>query len=171
MAAEDVLLDALVDQHARIRDLARAAVAAPPAARADACARLARYVAVHAAAERVALNPPGHDTAGAARAEAALVATIERLDDLGAHRGSSTVQLGLLADVLVRHTRAGEDEAVPRFVAARDDFDLRWAATALDAVEDLVAETGPTAEVPDAAGVRHQLRAAREAVLRRVRHR
>ncbi|MGG5258295.1 hypothetical protein [Phycicoccus avicenniae] len=168
MTVEDRLVGALVDQHAQLRDLLRAAARARAGQRAEAVERLLRVVAVHVAAERVALTPPGESTSG--RPEQDLVTAVELLEDLGAHGATSTVRLGVVAAALVRHARHGEEETVPRYVATHDEFDIRWAATALGSVPDLVAEVGPAAAVPVGVSFRQQLRAALDAVREALRH-
>ncbi|QIM21888.1 hypothetical protein G7075_13395 [Phycicoccus sp. HDW14] len=170
MTAQDALVRALVDQHVRIRELTRGLVRAGPDARPDALDRLVRLVAVHCAAERVALAPPGEPPPENSPVDRDLVTALEGLDDVGAERPSSTVHVGLVAAALVRHAAAGERDTVPRFVATHDQFDIRWAATALEAVDALVADDGPTAAVPVEAGFRHQLRAAQDAVTEALRH-
>lgn len=171
MTAQDVLVDVLVDQHTRIRELARGVARVGPDARPDALDRLVRLVAVHCAAERVALAPPGEPPPETPPADRDLVTALEGLDDVGAQRPASTVHLGLVAAALVRHAASGERDAVPRFVATHDDFDIRWAATALETVDALVADEGSAAAVPVGAGFRHQLRAAQDAVTEALRHR
>jgi hemerythrin HHE cation binding domain-containing protein len=166
MTVEDTLVDAVLDQHARMRELVRAVAHAGPEEREVALDRLLRFVAVHAAAERVAFSPPGDEPASdVAGADRDLLQAVERVDDLGTDSRSFTVQLGLVAAALVRHSRAGEEEALPRFAATHDEFDLRRATAALGAVDPLVGDVGSAAAVPHGAGFGHQLRAARAAVL------
>ncbi len=163
-AAARALVDAVVEQHARLRTLLQAAARAPEADRDDALATASRLLAVHLAAEAVALE--GSRGSPRTRREAqALSGAIERLDDLGTACPTYRVQLGLVAAEVARHVRAGEAEVLPRFVATRDDEEVARAAELLREVEPLAADRSPEALVPVDAGFAHQLRAARTALL------
>ncbi len=157
-------MDAVVDQHARLRTLLQAAARAPEADRDVACEAALRHLAVHVVAEAVAL----HGARGSPRARQevqALTGAVERLDDLGTRCPTYRVQLGLVAAEVARHVRAGETEVLPRFVAARDDEEIVRAVEVLRDAEQLTADDAPDALVPVDAGFAHQLRAARTALL------
>lgn len=163
-AAAGALVDAVVEQHARLRMLLQAAARAPEAERDAACATALRHLAVHVVAEAVALDG-GRGTPRTRREATALTGVVEQLHDLGTACPTYRVQLGLVAAEVARHVRVGEGEVLPRFVATRDDEEVVRAVEVLRDAERLTADHAPDALVPDDAGFAHQLRAAREALL------
>lgn len=163
-AAAGALVDAVVDQHARLRTLLQAAARAPEAERDVACATALRHLAVHVVAEAEALD--GVRATPRTRQEAqALTGVVERLHDLGTACPTYRVQLGLVAAEVARHVRVSEVEVLPRYVATRDDEEVVRAVDVLRDAERLAADRTPSALVPEHAGFAHQLRAARAALL------
>lgn len=160
-ASVEALVHAVVDAHLRIRDLVRGLAHAKAGGRVEPGARLIGRLAVHLAAERVALDPPGSPySAALVEHERALTEAVERLDDLGPDGRSFAVPLGLLADALVRHVDAVERDVLPRFAASHDDADLRRAVEVLgmvDAVDAAEASSAPRELV----GFGHRLRELR----------
>lgn len=160
--AAGALVDAVVDQHDRLRVLLQAAARAPEDERDAACATALRHLAVHVVAEAVALDGArGTRTRQEARA---MTGAVERLHDLGTACPTYHVQLGLIAAEIARHVRAGEAEVLPGFVATRDEEDLVRAVEVLREGERLAADRAPDALVPGDAGFAHQLREARAAL-------
>lgn len=165
MTGEQALVLAVVDQHLRLRRLARAAVLAPEPEREAACSLLLRDLALHTAAEGVLLEGD-RPTPRAVREARELTEAAERLEDLGTSGPGYGVRLGLLTAGVVRHVEAVEHDLLPRVAAARDDEELVRAAELLTAA----ADPGWAPDVGDPPSFRHLVRAAREQVCATARH-
>ncbi|MBT9257452.1 hypothetical protein KMZ32_16470 [Phycicoccus sp. MAQZ13P-2] len=160
------LAGVVATQHRRLREMVADVARAAPGARDAALHRLLRHLAVHLAAERVALAADGVAGAGDAVEEHEIVEGAERLDDLGTDCPSFAVQLGLLAAGMVHHETRSEREVVPRFVTAQEAGDL-------DRAEQLLLRCDDIAVLDEDAlpgvGFGHMLRDARAAVNERAR--
>lgn len=160
------LVGVVVTQHRRLREMVAELARAAPEDRDVALQRLLRHLAVHLAAERVALATVGVVGAADAVEEHEIVDGAERLDDLGTGCPSFTVQLGLLAAGMVHHETRSEREVVPRFVTTHEAADLDRAEQLLLGCDDL-AVLGE--EAPAGTGFGRMLRDARTAVNERAR--
>lgn len=173
-AVEDRLIAVVVLQHDRLRSLFRDAAHADPSQRDAACERLVGYLALHAAAEREALCPPG-DRPGddvlrrRADEDRALDEAVERLGDLGTSCRSYRVQLALLAAAAVRHVHASEAEEIPRFVVSHEDAELARAVDLQSRVRDGGAVDERALQASLACSFRNRFRRLRSALRRSPR--
>ena len=173
--AGEALVDVLVAQHLEVRALFRAAARADVEQRDAAYAALVRYLALHVAAEWVALTPPGRagpvPPPGAQVERRDLTIAVQRMDDLGTGCPTFRAQLAELAAVADRHVLASETDRVPRFVATHADEDLQRAVDALQAADALAREGAPDRVACEPASFEQQVRAARTELAARLRGR
>ena len=135
----------LAVQHARVRAMFQDATTAEGVERSIAFDRLARYLAIHEAAEQVALHGQGVRLLGehAAVSQARLTeereasAMVERLFSLDPEDFAFGVQLGLLEEAVVRHAQAEESVELPAVLIAMDADDIRAAEATLSLVDDV----------------------------------
>ncbi|MBT9273692.1 hypothetical protein KMZ32_06355 [Phycicoccus sp. MAQZ13P-2] len=99
--------------------------------------RLLRHLAVHLAAERIALATDGGATHAAKDHE--IVEGAEHLDDLGTGCPFFAVQLGLLPAGMLHETRS-ERETGPRFVTTHEAADLDHVEQLLHGCDDRVGD-------------------------------
>ena len=162
---------ALAAQHARIAALFERVQAAEGAARPPLLADLTRYLALHEAAEQVALHGAsireGLDSTPLARQRmreeedaAAIIARLQELDPASTH---FDVQLGLLAEGIGFHAREEEEKELPAFLAAADPVGRRRLTAVLARVEAAYADEQA---MPRRGSFRQELAAARDAFTR-----
>lgn len=173
-------------QHARVKALFTAVTTADPEERAASFADLARYLAIHEAAEQTALHAasvPSADTdlgtpAGGTGADATTEEvsarrlreeqmagdTITTLESMDAVTGSFRIQVELLEEAVRQHAEAEETEELPRVLAERSPEELTQAATTMRRVDELYADGSSGAAVPAGRPFAEQLAAARRAL-------
>ena len=158
----------LAAQHGHVRRLFHDATSSTGIDRATAFDRLARFLAIHEAAEQVALHGPGVHRLGvdAALAQSRITeeqgasAQVERLFDLDPDDSSFGIQLGLLEEAVVKHATAEETEELPRLLTTMDADGIRKAEIALSGVEEVFEQDGDEGPVPSGSPFAEQHRAA-----------
>ncbi len=162
---------ALAAQHARIAALFELVKGADGDTRRRRLADLTRYLALHEAAEQVALHGasvrealPSTELARKRMAEEENAAHIlARLEELDPGSTQFDVQLGLLEEGVSFHAREEEEKELPAFLAAADAAGHGRLMALLDRVEAAYADR---VAMPDAGTFRQQLAAAHEAFMR-----
>lgn len=143
-------------QHSRITGLMRAVSHRDGEARSRAFADLARYLAIHEAAEQLFLHgsmirdPDGNDGVAEQRVTEEQQATqvIQRLEQYDPDSFEFLTQFDLFQNAVSSHAEAEESEELPAFIDRTRPEDLERVVRALDMVDLWYEDSGPGSPVP-----------------------